>query len=81
MIASAQRRFAARLRTVRRLRLRPGIAALWGALPAARRVALGGILASAAVAVALGMFIPFEMRRHLLVAEGIVTPLQETGWT
>ncbi len=70
MIASAQRRFAARLRTVRRLRLRPGIAALWGALPAAGRVALAGVVASAAVAVALGMFIPLEVRRHLLVAEG-----------
>ena len=70
MIASAQRRFAARLRTVRRPGLRPGIAALWGALPAAGHVALVGVLASAVVALALGIFIPVEIRRHLLIAEG-----------
>lgn len=46
-----------------------GIAALWAALPPAGRIALAGILASAVIAIALGIFIPLEIRRHLLIAE------------
>lgn len=49
---------------------RRGIHFAWGALPPAARVALLGVLASALVAVALGVYIPLEIRRHLLDAEG-----------
>lgn len=70
MITSARRMLRSRLEAVRRIRLRPGIGALWEALPPAGRVALAGVLASAAVALALGLFIPVEIRRHLLLAEG-----------
>ena len=43
---------------------------MWDALPPGGRVALGGVVASAVVAVALGLFINVEIRRHLLDAEG-----------
>lgn len=46
-----------------------GTAALWATLPPSGRIALAGVLASAVVAVALGIFIPLEIRRHLLIAE------------
>ena len=49
---------------------RRGIHSAWGALPPAARVALLGVLASALVAIALGVYIPLEIRRHLLDAEG-----------
>ncbi len=59
-----------RRRTAVTARIGPGVGALWGALPTAGRIALAGVLASAALAVVLGIFIPVEIRRHLLVAEG-----------
>ncbi len=46
-----------------------GLAASWSALPPAGRFALAGVLASALIAVALGVFIPLEIRQHLLIAE------------
>lgn len=49
-------------------RLRDVPVRLWRALPAAGRFALLGVLTSALVAVALGLFIPLEVRRHLLSA-------------
>lgn len=55
---------------VRRLRGPSGLRAGWGTLPPAARVALLGLLASALVAVALGVYISIEIRRHLLDAEG-----------
>ncbi len=69
MLASAQRTVRSRLGSARRVSVRPAVAALWEALPAAGRVALAGVLASAVVALALGIFIPIEIRRHLLLAE------------
>ena len=51
-------------------RARRGLGTMWAALPPTGRVALLGVLASALVAVALGIFIPVEIRRHLIVAEG-----------
>lgn len=69
MIASAQRTFAARLRTVRRVGVPRAVGALWDALPPGGRVAFAGVVASAAIAVALGLFINVEIRRHLLDAE------------
>lgn len=50
-------------------RVRAVAAGLWEVLPPAGRVALAGVVASAAVALALGIFIPTEIRRHLLAAE------------
>lgn len=49
---------------------RRGVQGIWGALPPPGRVALLGVLASAVVAIALGVYIPLEIRRHLLDAEG-----------
>ena len=49
---------------------RRGLHSGWGALPPAGRVALLGLLASAVVAIALGAYIPLEIRRHLLDAQG-----------
>ena len=49
---------------------RSGLGVIWRALPAVGRVALLGVLFSAVVAVALGVFIPLEIRRHLLAAGG-----------
>ena len=46
-----------------------GLRTVWTALPPTGRVAFLGVLASAIVAVALGIFIPLEIRQHLLVAE------------
>lgn len=46
-----------------------GVGALWSALSPAGRFALAGIAASAVLAVALGVFIPLEIRQHLLNAE------------
>ena len=69
MIATAQRRIRSSLNTARQATVGRGVTALWAALPPAGRIALGGVLASAAVAVALGIFIPLEIRQHLLVAE------------
>lgn len=43
---------------------------VWNALPAAGRFALLGVAVSGLVAVALGVFIPLEIRRHLLIADG-----------
>lgn len=43
--------------------------AYWTAFPPTGRVALLGVVASAVIAVALGIFIPIEVRRHLLTAE------------
>src|SRR3990172_2225190 len=50
--------------------LRRAAGAAWGALPPSGRLALLGVLASAVVAIALGLYIPLEIRRHLLDAEG-----------
>ena len=44
--------------------------AAWHELPPAGRVALLGVLASAVVAIGLGVFIPLETRSRLLDAEG-----------
>lgn len=57
------------LRSVRQAAVGRGAAALWATLPPAGRIALAGLLASAVVAIALGIFIPLEIRQHLLVAE------------
>src|SRR3989337_3622645 len=46
------------------------LATLWNALPPAGRIALVGVVASALVAVALGVFITREIRHELLEAEG-----------
>jgi signal transduction histidine kinase len=46
------------------------LATMWQALPTAGRFALVGVLMSAIVAVALGVFIPLETRRHVLIANG-----------
>jgi signal transduction histidine kinase len=54
---------------VRQAAVGRSIAALWATLPPAGRIALAGVLASAVVAIALGIFIPLEIRQHLLVAE------------
>jgi signal transduction histidine kinase len=43
---------------------------VWRALPPAGRIALVGVAFSAVVAVALGVFIQLEIRRHLLIAGG-----------
>ena len=56
--------------TVPTAHARRGIHSAWGALPPAARVALLGVLASALVAIALGAYIPLEIRRHLLDAQG-----------
>lgn len=56
--------------SARRVRGLGGLRAGWGALPPAARVAMLGVLASALVAIALGIYIPLEIRRHLLEAEG-----------
>ena len=69
MIAAAQRGIRSGLTTVRQATVGRGAAALWATLPPAGRFALAGVLASAAVAVALGIFIPLEIRQHLLIAE------------
>ncbi|MEK6720399.1 MAG: ATP-binding protein [Chloroflexota bacterium] len=69
MITSAQQIFAARLRTFRRIGIPRILGAMWDALPPGGRVAFAGVVASAAIAVALGMFINVEIRRHLLDAE------------
>jgi signal transduction histidine kinase len=53
-----------------RVSLRGLLRPTWAALPAAGRVGLAGVVLSAFVAVALGAFIPLEIRRHLLVADG-----------
>lgn len=66
----AQRGIRSRLNVVRQATVGRGAGALWATLPPAGRIALAGVLASAAVAVALGIFIPLEVRRHLLIAEG-----------
>lgn len=49
---------------------RRSLGTVWAALPPTGRVALLGVLGSALVAVVLGIFIPVEIRRHLIVAEG-----------
>ena len=49
---------------------RISLATLWNALPPSGRVALVGVVASALVAVALGVFITREIRHELLAAEG-----------
>ncbi len=49
---------------------RRAVIAGWRALPPSGRFGLLGVLASAVVAIALGLFIPLEVRRHLLEAEG-----------
>lgn len=46
-----------------------GIAALWAAFPPTGRAAFLGVGASALIAVALGVFIPAEVQRHVLTAE------------
>lgn len=69
MIASAQQIFAAGLRTVRRIGVPRILGAMWDALPPGGRVAFAGVVASAAIAVALGLFINVEIRRHLLDAQ------------
>ena len=56
--------------TVPTAHARRGVHSPWGALPLAGRVALLGVLVSALVAIALGVYIPLEIRRHLLDAEG-----------
>lgn len=50
--------------------MRRAAGAAWGALPPSGRLALLGVLASAVIAIALGLYIPLEIRRHLLEAEG-----------
>ena len=69
MTAAARRRISSSFNTVRRATLDRGASALWATLPPGGRFALAGVVASAAVAVALGMFIPLEVRQHLLTAE------------
>lgn len=51
-------------------RARAGLRSLWAALPAVGRIGLAGVLASAVIAVALGVYIPVEVRKHLLTASG-----------
>lgn len=57
------------VQVMRNFRLRTAVGALWEVLPPAGRVALAGLVASAAIALALGIFIPAEIKRHLLIAE------------
>lgn len=70
MLTSARRTLGAGLRTIRGAGIGRSLGQMWDALPPGGRVALGGVVASAAVAVALGLFINLEIRRHLLDAEG-----------
>lgn len=70
MIMSAQRTLGTGLRAIRGTGIGRTLGPMWDALPPGGRVALGGVVASAAVAVALGLFINLEIRRHLLEAEG-----------